>query len=221
MPTEYKQIPGHCIDSLTDGWFLTLQQCTVSRRGVRGGDREQAKIHKRKEKDTWCKVIHRTSSFPECCQRVCFPGYNTIWLLHGWCHMKLLLSQHTFCVHHTTMDQFMVSFYLKPHETAAVSAHIVCTPYNHGPVYSITLFEATRNCCCLSTHSVYTIEPWTSLQCRFIWSHTKQLSEYTLCVYPTTMLQFTVSLYLKPHPSLRSFRPKYKTSTVSYSFVWF
>ena len=23
-----------------------------------------------------------------------------VWLLHGWCHVKLLLSWHTFCVHH-------------------------------------------------------------------------------------------------------------------------
>ena len=134
-----------------------------------GGNREQAKIHKVKEKDTWCKVIHRTSRFPECCQRVCFPGYNTVRLLHGWCHVKLLLSRHTLCVHHTTMDQFTVSFYLKPHETVAVSAHTLCTP-------------------------------WTSLQCHFIGSHMKLLlSWHTLCVHHTTMDQFTVSLYLKPH----------------------
>ena len=28
------------------------------------------------------------------------------WLLHGWCHVKLLQSQRTFCVHHGTMHQF-------------------------------------------------------------------------------------------------------------------
>ena len=32
---------------------------------------------------------------------------------------------------------------LVPHETAAVSAHVLCTPYNHAPVYSITSCEAT------------------------------------------------------------------------------
>ena len=41
------------------------------------------------------------------------------------------------------MDQFTMSVYLKPRETAAVLAHIVCIPYNHTPVYSVTLFEAT------------------------------------------------------------------------------
>ena len=29
-----------------------------------------------------------------------------------------------------------------PRETAAVSAHVLCTPYNHAPVYSVTSFEA-------------------------------------------------------------------------------
>ena len=28
-------------------------------------------------------------------------SYNAFWLLHGWCHIKLLLSWHTFCIHHT------------------------------------------------------------------------------------------------------------------------
>ena len=40
---------------------------------------------------------------------------SAVWLLHGWCHMKLLLSQCAFCVHHTTMYQFTVSLYSKPH----------------------------------------------------------------------------------------------------------
>ena len=26
--------------------------------------------------------------------------YNAVWLLHGWCWVKLLPSQHMFCVHH-------------------------------------------------------------------------------------------------------------------------
>ena len=30
---------------------------------------------------------------------------------------------------------------LVPGETAAVSAHVLCTPYNHAPVYSVTLFK--------------------------------------------------------------------------------
>ena len=31
---------------------------------------------------------------------------NAVWLLHGWCHVKLLPSWCTFCVHHTIMHQF-------------------------------------------------------------------------------------------------------------------
>ena len=42
-------------------------------------------------------------------------GYGAIWLLHGWCHVKLLPSRRTYCVHHTTMHQFTLSFCSKPH----------------------------------------------------------------------------------------------------------
>ena len=39
---------------------------------------------------------------------------------------------------------------LVPHETAAVSAHVLRTPYNHVLVYNVTLFEATSvGCVCL------------------------------------------------------------------------
>ena len=34
-----------------------------------------------------------------------------VWLVHGWCHMKLLPSWHTFCVHNATMYQFAMSLY--------------------------------------------------------------------------------------------------------------
>ena len=37
--------------------------------------------------------------------------YSTIWLLHGWCHAKLLPSRHMSCAPHTTITQC----YLKPH----------------------------------------------------------------------------------------------------------
>ena len=33
--------------------------------------------------------------------------------------------------------------WLVPRETAAVSAQVLCTPYNYAPLYGITLFEAT------------------------------------------------------------------------------
>ena len=40
---------------------------------------------------------------------------STIWLLHGWCYVKLLLSRCMFCVHHTTNHQFTASFHSKPY----------------------------------------------------------------------------------------------------------
>ena len=36
----------------------------------------------------------------------------------------------------------LVVTWLVPCETAAISAHVLCTPYNHAPVYSVTLSEA-------------------------------------------------------------------------------
>ena len=41
--------------------------------------------------------------------------YSAVWLLQGWCHMKLLLSQCIVCVHHTPMHQFTVSLHVRPH----------------------------------------------------------------------------------------------------------
>ena len=43
-----------------------------------------------------------------------------VWLLHGWCHLKLLLSQ-----------------------------HILCTSHNHAPVYSVTSCKTTYKGACV------------------------------------------------------------------------
>ena len=43
-------------------------------------------------------------------------NYSAVWLLHGWCHVKLPPSRRTFCVHHTTTHQFTMSLHSKPHE---------------------------------------------------------------------------------------------------------
>ena len=40
---------------------------------------------------------------------------STLWLLHGWCHVKLLQSGHKFCVHHSGMHPFTVSLHSRPH----------------------------------------------------------------------------------------------------------
>ena len=36
---------------------------------------------------------------PKCCT------YSAAWLLLGWCHVKLLPSRRTFCVHHATVHR--------------------------------------------------------------------------------------------------------------------
>ena len=42
---------------------------------------------------------------------------------------------------------YLVVTWLVPHETAAASVHVLCTSYNHAPVYSVTSFEATYVVC--------------------------------------------------------------------------
>ena len=41
---------------------------------------------------------------PKCC------AYNAVWLLHGWCHVKLLPSRWMFCVHHIIMHNLHYHF---------------------------------------------------------------------------------------------------------------
>ena len=43
------------------------------------------------------------------------PTNNAARLLHGWCHVILWPSGLVVCVHHTTMHQFTMSLYSKPH----------------------------------------------------------------------------------------------------------
>ena len=52
---------------------------------------------------------------------------STVWLLHRWCHVKLLPSWHKVCVLHSTMHQFTVSLHSKPHRVhvcLAVTCHL-------------------------------------------------------------------------------------------------
>ena len=46
----------------------------------------------------------------------------------------------------------LVVIWLVPHETAAVSAQVLCAPFNHASVYSVTLFEATEDACVFSSN---------------------------------------------------------------------
>ena len=46
-------------------------------------------------------------------------GYSAVQLLTCWCHLKVLPSRRTFCVHHTTIRQFTVSLYSTPYTQGA------------------------------------------------------------------------------------------------------
>ena len=93
--------------------------------------------------------------------------YSTIRLLRGWFHMELLLSQCTFCAHHTTMHQFtkknhnsssyhlwkvmnrsgvltqhyLVVTGLVPHQTAALSVSLFCV--HHTTMHQFTPLSFT------------------------------------------------------------------------------
>ena len=52
----------------------------------------------------------------------------------------------------TLLQCYLAVTWLVPCETAAVSVHILCTPCNHTPVYSVTLFKAIYvECICMSS----------------------------------------------------------------------
>ena len=74
---------------------------------------------------------------------------SSIWLLYGWCRVKLLPSRRMFCVHHTAMHQFTASLYSKPLallpglEVETFRSRVQCSSY-HGailaPVYNFARF---------------------------------------------------------------------------------
>ena len=56
-------------------------------------------------------------------------AYSAVWLLHGWCHVKLLSSRRTFCVHHTTMHHGLQCHFIQSHvwrvrACSAVTSHL-------------------------------------------------------------------------------------------------
>ena len=40
------------------------------------------------------------------------------------------------------LQRYLIITLLVPHETAAVSPQVLCTPYIHAPVYSVTFFQS-------------------------------------------------------------------------------
>ena len=45
------------------------------------------------------------------------------------------------------LQRYLVVTWLVPRKTAAVSAHVLCTPYDHAQVYCVTLLEAVLDTC--------------------------------------------------------------------------
>ena len=65
---------------------------------------------------------------------------SAIWLLHCWCHMKLLPSRRKLCVHHTTVHQFTVS----PHsKIGRVRMCLAVTCHLHSWQNGLDLLRAT------------------------------------------------------------------------------
>ena len=54
----------------------------------------------------------------------------SIWLLQGWCHVKLLPSRRKFCVHLTAIHQFTVSPHSKPHRYGACVFSCRCVQHS-------------------------------------------------------------------------------------------
>ena len=53
---------------------------------------------------------------------------------------------------------YLVGTRLVPRQTAAVSAHVLCTSYNHAPAYSVTSFGATYRvhvCLAVTCHLLF------------------------------------------------------------------
>ena len=70
----------------------------------------------------------------------------TVWLLHGWCHVKLLPPWCMFCVHHTTVHLFTVSLDSKPHTRDRVHVHLGVTCHLHFWQIDKDLFMCYCNC---------------------------------------------------------------------------
>ena len=53
-------------------------------------------------------------SFTQRVSNIHLSGYSAVWLLQGWCRVKLQPSRRTFCVYHTAMHQLTLSLCCKP-----------------------------------------------------------------------------------------------------------
>ena len=113
-----------------------------------------------------CIALHHFTQSHICKVHAC---YSTVWLLHGWCRVKLLPSRHVLCtpLNHAQLDitspkpcialhHFTQSHICKVHACYSTvwllhgwcpvkllpSRHFLCTPLNHAQLH-ITSHKAT------------------------------------------------------------------------------
>ena len=71
-------------------------------------------------------------------QRYSLPSSRLAALLSHVILDKRLQPVIAFFLKYPSKCSYLVVAWLGPREAAAVSSHVLCTPYNHAPVYSIT-----------------------------------------------------------------------------------
>ena len=76
------------------------------------------------------------------------PGMQWI-SLHGSCRVWFWMSGCSL-LKYPPWSLYLIAAWLGPRETAAVSAQVLCAPYNHAPVYSVASFKTTyAGCMCV------------------------------------------------------------------------
>ena len=76
-------------------------------------------------------------SFTQCILSEWLSLHNVFWM-SDCIFTQCILNICTVC-----LQRCLAVTWLVPSETAAISAHVLCTPYNHASIYSVTLFKAT------------------------------------------------------------------------------
>ena len=87
-----------------------------------------------REIDSYCPVSEDLYTVVDSEQtlRSCHIWSSVTCLARGWLSIEVVYLQ-----------RCLVVTWLIPHETAAVSAHVLCTPCNHAPVYNVVSCKAT------------------------------------------------------------------------------
>ena len=71
-------------------------------------------------------------------------------------HGSLLWLNFFFFIHRSGVLTELFGYHMAgATEAAAVSAHVLCAPYNHEPVYSVTLFKARVHVCLAVTYHLH------------------------------------------------------------------